>query len=102
LLAEQVHARWEAAWVVARQAAELLRTDFQVIKVMVFGSLVHKELFHLRSDVDLAVWGLDELEYFRAVGRLQSLDAQYSVDLILFEDAQSGLQKVIQREGVAL
>jgi len=52
--------------------------------------------------VDLAVWGLPEDVYFRAVGRLQSLDANISVDLVAVEKASSRLQKKIEREGKLL
>jgi len=89
-------------WDVAYQAADLLRTEFQVSKIVAFGSLTQPELFHQRSDVDLAAWGLDERYYFRAVGRLQGLDPQIGVDLVLFDDAKPSLQAAIQRDGVEL
>ena len=102
LLQEQVKERRERACEVARLAAETLRTEFQVTKVVAFGSLVVADQFHHHSDVDLAVWGLEERVYFLAVGRLQSLDPAIGVDLILFEDAKPALQAAIQRDGVAL
>jgi predicted nucleotidyltransferase len=101
-LREQIQMRIALAWRVARQAAEILRVEFQVEKIVAFGSLVHPELFHQHSDVDLAVWNLDERLYFRAVGRLQSLDPQIGVDLILFIEAKATLQEVILRDGVVL
>ncbi len=79
-----------------------MRTEFQVTKVVAFGSLTQPELFHQRSDVDLAVWDLDERLYFRAVGRLQGLDPRIGVDLVMFDDGKPSLRAAIQRDGVEL
>ena len=46
--------RFQLAWKTARQGAEILRTQFQAEKVVVFGSLTDRQLFHNRSDIDLA------------------------------------------------
>lgn len=67
-----------------------------------FGSVVQAELFHPASDVDMAVWGLDPSVYFRAVGQLQALDPQISIDLIMFEDASESLQEEILKRGVEI
>jgi len=96
---EAVKARRLRAWRVARKAAKLLKAEFGAEKVAVFGSLVHPTLFHARSDVDLAVWGLVGREYYRAVSVLLDLDPAISVDLIAFEDARSTVQEVILKEG---
>jgi predicted nucleotidyltransferase len=97
-----IEARRQRAWQVARSAAALLRHDFRVARVVAFGSIVSEKLFHVHSDIDLAVWELDESVYFRAVGVLQGLDPEFSLDLIRFEDASPSLQGTIQQEGVRL
>jgi len=94
--------RLELARKVAVRAAALLKKDFAVKKVAVFGSLAQPSLFHSRSDVDLAVWGLTEKDYFRAVGVLQSLDADVEVDLIMFDTASKSMQETILRDGKEL
>lgn len=66
---------------------------------MVFGSLIHPALFHERSDVDLAVWGLRGREYYRAASVLLDIEPSISIDLIAFEDARSGVQDVILKDG---
>jgi predicted nucleotidyltransferase len=78
--------RFQKAWQVARLAATLLNKNFGVRKVFVFGSLLNEELFHLKSDIDLAVTGLDEKHYYRAQGQLLALDPEFEIDLILMED----------------
>ncbi|MDQ2692887.1 MAG: nucleotidyltransferase domain-containing protein, partial [Chloroflexota bacterium] len=90
------------AWRVARKAAKILKTEYGVERVMVFGSLIHPALFHERSDVDLAVWGLAGREFYRAVSVLLDIEPSISIDLVAFEDARRRLQDVIMREGQEL
>jgi uncharacterized protein len=80
----------------------MLKAVFAVERVVVFGSLVHPELFHLHSDVDLAVWGLGERDYLRALGQLQGLDPAFAIDLIRVEEAPAPLCATIVQEGQAL
>jgi predicted nucleotidyltransferase len=90
-------ARFQQAWEVAKRGASILKKDFGAKKVILFGSATQPHLFHLRSDVDLAVWGLAERDYFRAVGILQSLEPTIEVDLILAEEASPRLTESIQQ-----
>lgn len=57
---------------------------------------------HDRSDVDLAVWGLNPQAYFRAVGQLLALHPDISVDLIEVETAPPRLLQEIETTGVTL
>jgi predicted nucleotidyltransferase len=98
----QVAARLARAQAVAKHAATWLRQHYPIERVVVFGSLVQPSLFHERSDIDLAVWGLDERHYYRVVGELQALDAEFSIDLIRMEEAPLSLQTVIETEGEPL
>ena len=99
---EAVVKRQEKAWKLAQTAASLLKEEFGAAQVAIFGSLLQPKLFHRRSDIDLAVWGLDESEYFRAVSRLLSLDPDISFDLVEVEHASSGLREKIESEGQSL
>jgi predicted nucleotidyltransferase len=90
------------AWEVAYRAATLLKEQFGVTQVAVFGSLSQPGLFHERSDLDLAVWGLDERDYYRAVACLLSIDPAIEVDLVEAERAGPALQAAILREGILL
>lgn len=96
--AAQVERR-QCAWQAARQAAQVLREQFGVERVRVFGSLLDEARFDRFSDIDLAVWGLSGKRYFTAVGRLQGLSAEFSVDLVAFDQASPSLQEVILQEG---
>ncbi len=99
-IAAELSKRQVQAWELARQAAEVLKRDFSASRVVVFGSLLHPELFHLHSDIDLAAW--DVQHYFRAVARLLDLDPEYEFDLVPGEDARPGILRVIEAEGVEL
>jgi len=97
-----VRARRALAWQVARKAARILKAEFGVEKMMVFGSLLHPTLFHDQSDGDLAVWGLSGRAYDQAVSVLLDIEPSINVDLIAFGDARPALQSVILREGQGL
>lgn len=99
---KQAAVRFAQAWVLARKAAELLRTKYAAGRVRAFGSVACKELFHLQSDVDLAVWGLPEAVYFKAIADLLGLNPQISVDLVRIEDVSDNLLRHILSEGVEL
>jgi len=89
-------------WVLAKKAAELLKEKFGAQRVVVFGSITQKELYHLHSDLDLAVWGMDEKLFHRAVAKLLELDLSQRVDLIRIEDSRDSLRSVIEQEGVLI
>ena len=98
-LSAEIRARRVRSWRLARKSAEILKTEFGATKVAVFGSLVHPSSFHSKSDVDLAVWGIGEGKYYRAVSVLLDIDPAISVDLICMEDARPALKKIIEDEG---
>jgi len=92
----------ELAWEVARRAAGLLRDQFGVSRVVVFGSLVRGRSFSRWSDIDLAAWGLRPDDYFVAVAHLQDLSPDFEIDLVAMEYCRPELQEVILREGRVL
>ncbi len=97
-----LEARRQRGLALARRAAERLQTEYRARQVAVFGSVLKPQLFHERSDIDLAVWGLDEQLYLRALSALLDLEPDIAVDLVEFEHARPELQNVIEREGLAL
>ncbi|MEW6754608.1 MAG: nucleotidyltransferase domain-containing protein [Candidatus Latescibacterota bacterium] len=91
--------RWERAQRVAGEAAGVLRAEFGATRVVLFGSGTSADRFRLRSDLDLAVWGLPERLYLRAVARLLSIDPDVPVDLVMAEDAGPSVRAAIAAEG---
>jgi predicted nucleotidyltransferase len=97
---EQLERRQQSAWDVARRASAILKEQFGASRVVIFGSTLHPERFHYRSDIDLAVW--DIKEYFRAVAVLLDIDPSFEFDLIPIEDARLAILELIKEEGVDL
>jgi len=95
-------ARRLAARQTAEQAAALLKRDYGASRVLLFGSLSRDEPFSLHSDIDLAVWGLDERIYYRVVSRLLDLDPSVSIDLLRAETLSADLLCVIETTGLSL
>ena len=99
---ERLEGRRQRGLALAQRAAARLSSGFGARRVAVFGSVLNRRLFHERSDVDLAVWGLDERLYLRALAALLDLEPDISVDLVEFEHARPEIQRVIEQDGVAL
>ena len=55
---QQMEQRQQRGLEQAKRSADLLKQEFQVNEVFLFGSLLTPELVHPESDIDLAVWGL--------------------------------------------
>ncbi|MCL4561607.1 MAG: nucleotidyltransferase domain-containing protein [Chloroflexi bacterium] len=96
----ELDARRQRAWEIARLAADVLKKEFGASRVVVYGSLIKPQLFHARSDIDLAVW--DVQHYFQAVARLLDLDPEIETNLAPIEDVLPELRTVIENEGIDL
>ena len=94
--------RQQLGLTVAQQASEMLKREFKVRKVALFGSMLSVDNVHERSDVDLAVWGMSSKDYYRAVGQLQGLSPDISVDLVEAEAVPLRLLREIEATGVTL
>jgi predicted nucleotidyltransferase len=94
--------REEQAWGLARQAAALLRAEFHVETIVVFGSLVHPGFFTRWSDVDLAARGLDPRDTLRVMEMVRDLSAEIPVNLVDLGAASDSLRRVVEREGQPL
>jgi len=87
----------------ARDCARRLVRDFGAKKVYLFGSLLDESLVHKRSDIDLAVEGLDGGMYFKALRELEKLLPEgVELDLVPLEDAWPELVERVRREGLLL
>ena len=98
----QLANRRRQAWRVARRAAELLRQDFGASRIVVFGSLAHGAWFHARSDIELAVEGLQPGIIWRAWSAIERSSPDFQIDLIEMETATERLRQRIQEQGKEL
>jgi predicted nucleotidyltransferase len=85
-----------------QKAANELKKQFSVRRVVLFGSLAHRAWFSLDSDVDLAVEGLESASYWKAWGLVENIIDTHPVDLIDIEKAGESLRHTIERHGVEL
>jgi predicted nucleotidyltransferase len=93
--------RQEEAWEAAREAATLLRTRFAAEKVIAFGSLVHPGHFSDRSDIDLAVSGIQPAVFFKAWA-VAGGSCPFALDLVDLSDCAPALRDLIEGEGMPL
>lgn len=98
----QMHQRQQDGLIQAKYAATLLKQEFRVKEVFLFGSLLTPEFVHPESDIDLAVWGLNRDRYCEAVGTLLCSVKGFNVDLIMLETAPSSLLDCVTTQGVRL
>ena len=98
----QTEKRQQQAWLVARQAAQLLRREFGASKVVVFGSLARGGRFGPWSDIDLAAWDIPADRFYRAVAAVTGLSFDFKVDLLELETCKPALRHVVEREGIEL
>lgn len=91
--------RYESAWDDIKKIAKMLKEKYGAEKVIVFGSLLNKKRFHKRSDIDLAVKGIDDELFYEAYGKIIGKYTDFEVDLVDIEDCKESLLKVINKEG---
>ena len=86
----------------ARELAKMLKEQFGVRKVVLFGSLARTSWFTPGSDVDLAVQGLETREYWRAWKLAEDVIGDRLVDFIELESVSDSLKRAIDRYGMEL
>ncbi len=86
----------------ARKAAKLLRDNFGANEVTLFGSLARRCGFTLFSDIDLAVRGIPSERFFKAVGAVTGMSADFRIDLIELETCPPALHRKIEEYGKSL
>lgn len=85
-----------------KRAAASFRARFAYDELLLFGSLV-TGAFDRHSDIDLAVKGLAEEQYFKACAFLiHALPGDYDLDLKPYEALDEGLRRRIDGEGIRL
>jgi len=92
--------RAEEARVAAARCARLLASRYGAARVWLYGSLTTPELFHERSDIDLAAEGLER--WFEALAACEAEAPGFSISLVPLEDTVPTLRRRILREGEVL
>jgi predicted nucleotidyltransferase len=94
--------RTERALVQARRAAALLKERFGARQVVLYGSLARQDFFHQRSDIDLAVRGIETKDFWRAWAALDTLELEFEINLVDAESVSPVLRALLEEEGVEL
>ncbi|MTJ46585.1 nucleotidyltransferase family protein [Dolichospermum sp. UHCC 0259] len=85
---------------IAQQCAKILKERFGAEKVVLFGSLLDYQQMSWRSDIDLAVWGLPEKDYFKAWAAIDE-GHPFEIDLVEVQNARHYIVKAIY-QGIKL
>ena len=88
----------QRAWHTAYRVAAMLYEKFGATKVAVFGSLAEPGSFSKWSDIDIAVWGIPNDKYFRAVSEALNISGLFKVDLVDFESCKELFREKIQSQ----
>ena len=86
-LLDRMKQRQEEGWQVAREATRILKTEFGVKKVVLYGSMLNADEMTVHSDIDLAVWGLGKFDLFKAGARIEQ-GHDFEIDLVPIEIAK--------------
>lgn len=86
----------------ARELAKILKRQFGVRRVVLFGSLSRMSWFIPGSDVDLAVEGLDTRKFWQAWKLAEDIIADRPVDFVEIESVSDSLKRAIDRYGMEL
>lgn len=94
--------RYQKAWELAKEAASILKENFNAKKVVVFGSLTRRSWFNQWSDIDLAVWGIPDHRFYAAVGLVTGLSKEFKIDLVDAKSCSNSLRRAIKNEGIEI
>jgi len=75
--------RFKRAWDVAEKAAKILFRKYGAAREW--------------SDIDLAVWGVPDSLFYKAVAEVISLDPDFKIDVVDPEDCSESLRKAIKK-----
>ncbi|MDE0013728.1 MAG: hypothetical protein OXU36_21485 [Candidatus Poribacteria bacterium] len=88
----------QRAWHTAHRVAAMLYEEFGATQVAVFGSLAEPKSFSKWSDIDIAIWGIPNDKYFRAVSEAVNISGLFKVDLVDFENSKELFREKIQSQ----
>ena len=94
--------KFTRAWESARDASRLLKENYGVTKVIVFGSLLHLEYFDQLSDVEIAASGIQTDDTFRAIYDVLGVSREIEVNLVDVEMCRPDILESIVETGIEI
>ncbi|RAK08583.1 putative nucleotidyltransferase [Halanaerobium saccharolyticum] len=99
---EEKAERRQEALTKAKKAAKVLKEKYKAERVILFGSVLDEDRFYLRSDVDLAVFGLKDELFYKAYAEVMNIISGFEVDLLDYKECRDSFKKEIKEQGVEL
>ena len=90
------------AWAAARRIAAEIHRLYPSARLWAFGSLLYPDSFGPRSDIDLAVAGMDWPDYLRVWSAMERREPDFEIDLVDVAIVSDSLRMHIEREGIPL
>jgi len=95
-------AKYEQAWEKAKSAAKILKENYGAKRVFIYGSLLKKDIFGKSSDIDLAVEGISEVYFYKAVGEITEYIDSFNIDIVDYGNCKTYLSDTIKKEGIEI
>ena len=92
-------ARFQVAWVEFHRIVEMIAAEFAPRRIWQWGSLLHRDRFSERSDIDIALEGLGTAErLFRVYARAEELST-FPLDIVELERIEPEYAHLIRTAG---
>ncbi|MEK6714151.1 MAG: nucleotidyltransferase domain-containing protein [Nitrospirota bacterium] len=85
----------------ASKIAGYLRDKHGCGEIYLIGSILDKERFSEKSDIDFVVKGLPKERYFYILAEIRDITG-FAVDIIPYEDANELIRNTVEKEGKRL
>ena len=85
----------------ASKIAGYLREKHGCREIYLIGSILDKERFSEKSDIDFVVKGLPKDRYFYILAEIRDI-TDFAVDIIPYEDANELIRDTVEKEGKQL
>ena len=90
------------AWHTAHEVAALLYEQFNATEVAVFGSLTEPMWFTAGSDIDIAVSGLSNDLYNKALSKIMDFDSAFKIDIINFDRSKGLFRERVKYQAIPI
>lgn len=92
--------RRQKGWELARAAAKRLREELGATRVLAFGSLICRTWHNPSADVELAAWGIPDVEFMKGYGIALDSSPEILVELVDLKICSEWELQRIERGGI--
>jgi len=91
--------RQKEALKVANSIIVMLKKKYRPKEVYIFGSILTPQFFSQRSDIDIAISGIDNSLYWKALSDSNLLAKDFKLDMVDLADCRASIKKTILERG---